>query len=148
MAERDDFFFDDEEQATAAAKQQKPKTTPKKTAGSSPSAGKKSSAAGAQAAVVPVEGFSFSTMVVVLVAVIALLVGVLGGIFIGRGMNPPIIQASDTASSGGSTMGGMGDTGTDGSGMTDMGSMTGTDTPQELPAGHPDISNMPTSTGE
>ncbi|MDR1412940.1 MAG: hypothetical protein LBJ07_03330 [Actinomycetes bacterium] len=80
------------------------------------------------------EAFQFSTVVVILIAVIALLLGFLVGILVGRGLTPPVSAAPATNDSNATPMG------------SGMGSGTAPELDEEqmdggtLPEGHPDIS--------
>jgi hypothetical protein len=123
-----DFFFEDEQEVIekpkktkggAAAKKAPAKTAPKKSAKASP---------------VDSAAFTFSSIVVVLIAIIALLIGFLVGILLGKSLTPPV-QIAPTTSTGASPMGGVGtDEGTIAPELDDSQMEEGT-----LPAGHPDI---------
>lgn len=115
-----DFFFDDEPETktaskkgaaqkggTAKAKPSQAKNAPARTGGSKPAPKGK-----AQEAVVDGET-SFTLSVVILIAIIALLVGLIGGVLIGKSLSPGVVYTQEdtgTAAPGG--MGGMGSGGT------------------------------------
>jgi len=130
----DDFFFEDEKELEEAdakspkgekgAKGKKEKPA-KAAAAKTVAKGKGVSTASAGA------GFEFSTIVVVLIAVIALLVGFLLGILLGNSLTAPTTSTMPPA----------------GQGTIDMGGMGGGNAPelsdeqmqQGMPAGHPQV---------
>ena len=120
-----DFFFEDDavaEPAKGSDKVEKSKKADKPAKATAPVP------SGAE------DGIAITMTVVVLVAIIALLVGVIGGIFIGRSL-APTTSSSSTGSTGGSGMGGMG-------GGSMAPELTDDMMNQGMPEGHPDISNM------
>lgn len=159
-----DFFFDDEvteaPKAAKAPKQAKPAVKPAQPA----------KAAKTAVVVEESEGLVFGLAVVVLVAIVALLIGVIGGIFIGKGLAPAAdFGTPEAGTSGMGSMGGMGGGNAptltdeqmqggmpsghppvDGAG-TDAGA-TGGDAPVsnegEMPAGHPPVDGESTGTEE
>lgn len=148
----DEFFFDDDAvEEKAAKKKAAPKKAPSKTSNNKKNttankAGKAAPKATPKAApktepketkgdVAPAEeALSATWTITIMAAVISLLIGAIGGIFIGRSLAPKVVYDSssiNTSNGMDSMMGG----GMDGS--TTDGTTSG-----EMPSGHPDISTM------
>lgn len=145
-----DFRFEDESKSVA-------KKAPKKAAKSTAS-----KAVPAQA--FDSNGLEVTITIAALIAVVALLVGLIGGIFIGKSLTPPEIVIETPSGSGMGSMGGMDLGGTSGSGTSGSTSGSGTSgsgtTPEApvltddqveqgqsgMPAGHPAVGGSSGST--
>jgi len=114
-----DFFFEEDEQPKAAKKSD----TPKKGGSARP--------AQAEVAAAPAQGVTMT--VAALIGVIALLLGAIGGIFIGRGMAAPTVATTPAVTAPAAGAGGS----TTAPQLTEDQMQGG-----ELPAGHPDIGSM------
>lgn len=160
----DEFFFDDDVQETKKAKKSSgkkndTKSSAKKSSGNkeATSAKKKSSAkvSDAKSQDKPVkksvepedagsfvvhteEGTAVALSLVILIAIISILVGAIGGIFIGRSLAPQVVYDSTSTPSASDSMNSMMGGGTTG---------TGTDSTSGMPSGHPDISTMQDASG-
>ena len=140
----DDLFFEGEEPVEIEEKPKKPAVKPKpkggavKKKGAPAAAPKKSGAVKKKTAPKPAPvrepGFEFTPMVVMLIAIIALLVGFLGGLLAANTLLTPTINAAPPPGQQmppgmeqGGGMGGMGEGGMGGMGMGGMGGGMGLD---------------------
>lgn len=136
-----DFFFDDETEAAKPVKKEAPKK------GTGTKQGQKSSAPTKGGAAKPVQkakaptvdvaesdGPVFTLSIVILIAIIALLAGLIGGVLIGKSLAPGVVYTQEDL--GGSAPAGMG--GGMGSGGTAP-TLSDEELQGGMPAGHPTV---------
>lgn len=147
-----DFFFDDEPEA----KKPSAKEGEKKAAGQKPKQGQKSAAPAKNGAKKPVqkakvqeveateaEGLTFTLSIVILIAIVALLVGLIGGVLIGKSLTPGVVYTQEDLGTGTTAPQGMGGTmGTGGTAPT----LSDEQLQGGMPAGHPTVDDTKAET--